>query len=143
MSQQIFWLLILAMPIAVIVRTLTYEEIFREPREWCINMSQTCRTLMARKFFYVFTCEYCASHWITLPFLAMTQFKLLIDDWRGCLIAWLALVLVANAYLNVYARLRIDITSEKKNIEQKEKMIEKLDADLNGNSDERTERLSE
>ncbi len=129
-AQQLFWLLILAIPIATIARTVVFEEIFREPREWCQQQSQMCRSLLARKFFYVFTCEYCFSHWVTLFFLLLTRFKLLIDDWRGYIIAWFALVLVANLYLNLYSRLRVDITSEKKEIEAKEKQIEKIEAEV-------------
>jgi hypothetical protein len=32
-SRQVFWLLMLAIPIATVARTVVYEEIFREPRE--------------------------------------------------------------------------------------------------------------
>ena len=124
LSRQIFWLLILAIPIACVARTVVYEEIFREPRAWCEQQSKVCRTFLARKFFYLFTCEYCFSHWVTLFFLFFTRFKLLINDWRGYVIALFALVFVANAYLNLYSRLRVDITSEKKDIERKEKEIE-------------------
>jgi hypothetical protein len=113
-------LLILAIPIACISRTVVFEEIFREPREWCQHRSKTCRTLFERKFFYLFTCEYCFSHYVTLCFLILTRYKLLFDDWRGFLIGFFALVFVANAYLNLYSRLRVDITSEKKAIEVKE-----------------------
>jgi hypothetical protein len=135
-GQQIFWLVILAIPIATIARTVTAEEVFREPREWCAHKSKICRTFWARKFFYLFTCEYCFSHWVTLFFLFLTRFKLLIDDWRGYIIAWFALVLVANAYLNLYSRLRVDITSEKKDIERKEREIEKMETEIrSGQSD--------
>src|SRR4051794_15643635 len=130
-AQQLFWLVILAIPIATISRTVTVEELFREPREWCQEKSKLCNTFWARKFFYLFTCEYCFSHWVTLFFLALTRFKLLIDDWRGYIIAWFALVLVANAYLNLYARLRVDITSEKKEIERKQREIERIESQVN------------
>jgi hypothetical protein len=123
-TQQVFWLLILAIPIACIARTVVYEEVFREPREWCVKKSHTCRSIFQRKFFYLFTCEYCFSHWVTLIFVALTNFKLLIDDWRGYIIAFFALVFVANAYMNLYARLRVDITAEKKEIEAKERQVE-------------------
>jgi hypothetical protein len=112
-GEQIFWLLILAIPIACVARTVVFEEVFREPREWCEKRSEQCRTLIQRKFFYLFTCEYCFSHWVTLFFLILTQFKLLLDDWRGYIIAFFALVFVANAYLNLYSRLRVDIHREK------------------------------
>jgi len=143
--RQVFWLLILAIPIASVARTVVYEEIFREPREWCKNKSQTCRSFIQRKFFYLFTCEYCFSHYVTIFFIALTNFRLLIDDWRGYVLAFFALVLVANMYMNLYARLRVDITSEKKDIERKEKEIEHkekeiqhLDAKLNNGVSEKS-----
>jgi hypothetical protein len=129
-GHQIFWLFVLAIPIATVSRTVVFEEVFREAREWCQDQSQRCRTLVARKFFYLFTCEYCFSHWVTLFFLILTRFRLLLDDWRGYIIAWFALVFVANAYLNLYSRLRVDISSEKKEIEAKEKHIEKLQTEI-------------
>jgi len=128
--QHIVGLLILGIPIACISRTVVFEEIFREPREWCVNKSKTCNSLIQRKFFYLFTCEYCFSHWVTIAFLFMTHFKLMFDDFRGYIISLFSLVFVANAYLNLYSRLRVDITAEKKEIEAKEKVIEKLDTEI-------------
>ena len=122
--HQILALFVIAIPIACVARTVVFEEIFREPREWCKYKSQNCDSLLKRKFFYLFTCEYCFSHYVTAFFLIVTRYKLLFDDWRGYLIAFFALVFVANAYMNLYSRLRVDITSEKKAIEVKEKEIE-------------------
>jgi hypothetical protein len=118
--HQIVALFVIAIPIACVARTVVFEEVFREPREWCKHRSSTCRSLLQRKFFYLFTCEYCFSHYVTAFFLVVTRYKLLFDDWRGYLISFFALVFVANAYMNLYARLRVDITSEKKAIEVKE-----------------------
>jgi hypothetical protein len=129
-GMQLFWLLILAIPIACIARTVVFEEVFREPREYCERQAENAPSLAKRKFFYLFTCEYCFSHYVTIAFLFMTRYRLLIDDWRGYVIALFALVLVANSYLNLYARLRIDITSEKKAIEHKEKVIEAVEKDI-------------
>lgn len=126
-GEQIFWLLILGIPIASISRTVVFEEIFREPREFCVDRSKNCKRLFERKFFYLFTCEYCFSHYVTLFFLFLTRFKLLIDDWRGYVIAFFALVFVANLYLNFYARLRVDIQQAKVETKVKEKEIESLD----------------
>ena len=123
-SQQIFWLAILAIPIACIARTVTAEEICREPREWCLHKSKTCRTFVERKFFYLFTCEYCFSHYVTALFVFLTRFKLLIDDWRGYVISLFALVMVANAYLNLYSRLRVDITQAKVETKKIEKEVD-------------------
>lgn len=125
-TRQLFWLMALAIPIACVARTLVYEEVFREARDFCVHKSRSCRTLAARKFFYLFTCDYCLTHWVALLFIALTGFRLLIADWRGYVLAFFALVLVANFYLNLYARLKVDITNEKKDIEQKEKQIEQL-----------------
>lgn len=123
MAQQIFWLLILSIPIACVVRTVIFEEIFREPRDYCTARSKTCRNLFQRKFYYLFTCEYCFSHWVSLFFLILTGFKLLLDDWRGYLLAWFALVFVANLYLNLYARLRLEIHHVKVETQKKEKEL--------------------
>lgn len=143
--HQIVALFVLAIPIACIARTVVFEEIFREPRDWCIHKSKVCGSIFKRKFFYLFTCEYCFSHYVTLAFLIITRYRLLYDDWRGYIVGFFALVFVANSYLNLYSRLRVDITSEKKEIELKEraavvkgKEIEKLDAELaNGRQEPR------
>ena len=123
--QQIVGLFILAIPIACIARTVVYEEIFKEPREWCKTKSQTCRTIFFRKFFYLFTCEYCFSHYVTALFLFITGYKLLFEDWRGYLIAGFALVWVANQYMSLYGRLRLDIKEERVEIENKEQPTER------------------
>ena len=111
-TTQIQWLFLLALPIACIAWTVTHEEILREPREYCIHRSQNDTTLVKRKFFYLFTCEYCFSHYITLFILFLTDFKLLLNDWRGYLIAGFALVWIANIYMNVYALIRQAIKKE-------------------------------
>ena len=84
---QIVWLFILAIPVACIAWTVTHEEIFREPREYCSKRSEQCKTIAERKFFYVFTCEYCFSHYVTILILLFTQYKLLLDNWVGYVIA--------------------------------------------------------
>ena len=82
---------------------------------------------MARKFFYLFTCEYCFSHWVTVAFLIVTRYKLLLDDWRGYLLSLFAVVFVANIYMSLYSRLRVDIRSEKAaaDLKETEKHIKK------------------
>ena len=121
MSVQLFWLLVLAIPIACVVRTVVFEEIFREPREYCIRRSKACKKMLQRKFFFAITCEYCFTHWVAIAFVAFTGFKLLLNDWRGYLIAVFALVFVANVYLNLYARLRLEIQQVKAETKAKEK----------------------
>ena len=121
---QLVWLLLLAIPIACVAWTVTHEEIFREPREYCAERSKSCRTLLARKFFYLFTCEYCFSHYVTIFFLILTRYRLLLDDWRGYVIAFFALVAVANVYMSSFARLRQEVKSEKLEAKRKEKELE-------------------
>jgi len=110
---QIAWLFILAIPVACIAWTVTHEEIFREPREFCIRKSEECKTIAERKFFYVFTCEYCFSHYVTILILVITQYKLLLDNWVGYVIAGFSIVWIANFYMSVYAFIRIDIKKER------------------------------
>jgi hypothetical protein len=110
---QIAWLFILAIPVACIAWTVTHEEIFREPREYCKKKSEECKTIAKRKFFYVFTCEYCFSHYVTILILAITQYKLLLDNWVGYVIAGFSIVWIANFYMSLYAFIRIDIKKER------------------------------
>jgi hypothetical protein len=106
-------LFVLAIPIACIAWTVTHEEVLREPREWCQAKSENCHSVVQRKFFYLFTCEYCFSHYVTLGFLVITRYKLLYDDWRGYVIAGFSLVWVANVYMSAFGRLRLDIKHER------------------------------
>ena len=123
-SEQLILLFVLAIPIACVAWTVTHEEVFREPREYCVKRSQNCPRWYQRKFFYLFTCEYCFSHYVTMFFLVVTRYKLLYDDWRGYLIAGFALVWVANQYMSLYNRLRLDIKSEKIETQIKETVAE-------------------
>jgi hypothetical protein len=112
-GRQVAFLFVLAIPIACIAWTVTHEDVFREPREWCARKSKSCRRLLARKAFYLFTCEYCFSHYVAAFFLVVTGYKLLFDDWRGYLIAGFSLVWIANVYMSLFGRLRLDIREER------------------------------
>ncbi|WP_026705907.1 MFS transporter [Flavobacterium soli] len=116
-TLQLFWLFVLAIPVACVAWTVTHEEVFREPREYCIKHSKTGKYILKRKFFYLFTCEYCFSHYVTLFFIAFTDFHLLLEDWRGYIIAGFALVWIANTYMSLMAYLRQGIKKEKTEIE--------------------------
>ena len=117
-STQIIWLFVLAVPIACISWTVTHEEIFREPREWCVMRSKNDKTIWSRKAFYLFTCEYCFSHYVTIACLFFTDYKLLLNDWRGYILAGFSLVFVANVYMSLLALLRQAIKKEKVEIEK-------------------------
>ncbi len=120
-TLNLVWLFVLAIPIACVAWTVTHEEIFREPREYCKRECQEARSVLKRKFFYLFTCEFCFSYYVTILFLIITRYKLLYSDWRGYLLALFALVWVANQYMSIYNRLRLDIKHEQVDIKVKEK----------------------
>lgn len=110
---QIIELLLIAIPIASISWTVIHEDLFREPREFCEHCSREAPRMIQRKFFYLFTCEYCFSHWVAALFLLITRYKLLYSDWRGYLLGWFALVWIANQYMSIFGRLRLDIKRER------------------------------
>jgi hypothetical protein len=110
--EQIFQLLLLSLVVASVSWTVTQEEIFREPRDWCAERSEAALNLLTRKFFYVFTCEYCFSHWVTLGVVAASSFRLGFDDWRGYIVAFFATNWLANQWMSLYRRLRVDIKKE-------------------------------
>jgi hypothetical protein len=124
-SSQVLALFILALPIASIAWTITHEEVVREFRDVCLAKSATCRRAYERKFFYLFTCEYCLSHYVTAVFLLITRYKLLFPDWRGYLIAGFSLVWVANFYMSLFARIRLDLKRERIEIKKDELETEK------------------
>ena len=120
-QMQIIWLFLLSIPVACVAWTVTHEEIFKEPRDYCVKRSLHGKTMLERKFFYLFTCEYCFSHYVVILFLFLTDYKLLIDDWRGYVIGGFALVWLANVYMNLFWLIRQNIKKEKKEIEEMEK----------------------
>jgi hypothetical protein len=117
---QFGWLLILTIPVACVAWTVTHEEVFREPRNYCHEQSQNARSLPRRKFFYLFTCEYCFSHYVAALFLILTRFRMLYDDWRGYVVSFFALVWMANQYMSIYNHLRLDIKHEQVKIHAEE-----------------------
>ena len=126
LPQGLLVLFVLAMPIAAIAWTVTHEELFKEPREYFMRKSDEAPALLTRKFFYLFTCEYCFSHYVTIGFLLLTNFRLLFDDWRGYLISGLSLVWVANHYMSAFGRIRIGIKSERIDVTLKEELRDKV-----------------
>ncbi|HEY4877212.1 MAG TPA: hypothetical protein VIH86_16665 [Puia sp.] len=122
-SMQITWLFLLAIPIASIAWTVTHEEVFREPREYCVKRSINGKTLLERKFFFLFTCAFCFSHYVTILFLFLTDYKLLMTDWRGYLIAGFSLVWIANIYMSLFLFIRQDIKKESTQIKLMEKKV--------------------
>lgn len=111
LGQQSTILFLLAIPVASAAWTVTHEALFRELQQFC-KSQQSSRSLLRRKFFYVFTCEYCFSHYVTALLLLIARFKLVFPDWRGYLVSFFSLVWIANQYMSIYDRLRLDIKHE-------------------------------
>jgi hypothetical protein len=124
-GADLLTLLILALPVAAIAWTVTHEELFDEFHDYCVGRSKGAGSLAVRKFFYLFTCEYCFSHYVAAAVLFATRFKLLFDDWRGYVVAWFALVWIANHLISIYGRLRLGIKSERLEIDLKEAVSER------------------
>ncbi|MGN6603865.1 MAG: hypothetical protein ACTHK8_15525 [Ginsengibacter sp.] len=125
LSTQVRDLFLLSLPIACISWTVTHEEVFKEPRRYCVVRSKRAKSLAVRKFFYLFTCEYCFSHYITIFFLVITRYHLLFSDWRGYLIGGFALVWIANIYTSLFAFVRVGMKKEKMEADIKEKELKK------------------
>ena len=113
LAEQVANLFLLAIPIACISWTVTHEELFKEPRDLCHQNAKKSSTFAKRKFFYLFTCEYCFSHYVTLFFLLITNYHLLFEDWRGYLIGGFALVWIANSYMSLFGFIRVGMKREK------------------------------
>jgi hypothetical protein len=134
--NQIAYLFLIALPVASVSWTVTHEEVFREPREYCLRCSQQRPRMLARKFFYVFTCEYCFSHYVTIFFLLITRFHLIFPDWRGTLLAFFSLPFIANIYIGLFAQTKLEakkdrvtakVIQEELEIKQMEKECKAID----------------
>ena len=126
LGLQVAWLLVLGIPVACIAWTVTHEEVFREPRQYCQRECSRGKGIVRRKFFYLFTCEYCFSHYVAAVVLLVARYKLLFPDWRGWLMALFALVWVANQYMSIYNRLRLDIKSQQVEIKATEQQVQRV-----------------
>ena len=123
---MLFWFL--AAPVAILVRAFTTEEIAREPREYC-SQRQACyrdgqrrpeaslvdraRCFLLQKLFYMPTCDYCLSFWVSLAVVLIADYRISFDDWRGSALACFVVMGVANAYLALFAYLRVDIRKDR------------------------------
>ena len=126
-NLQLLWLFVLAAPIACVAWTVTHEEVFKEFHDWAVRKSERSRHLYQRKFFYLFTCEYCFSHYVSAGAVFVTGYRLLLPDWRGAVIAWFTLVWIANVYISLFGRLRLDIKHERVEIRKEELEVEKCE----------------
>ena len=103
-SSQLVWLFVLAIPVACVAWTVTHEEVFEDVRDLCERRSQRGRRWAERKFFYLFTCEYCFSHYVALGGVLVTDLRLLVAGFWGTVLAWFATVWIANIYMSLFGQ---------------------------------------
>ena len=120
LGTQIIYLFILAIPVACISWTFTHEEVFRGLHEYFVTRSQRSKYLAVRKFFFLLTCEYCFSHYMTIAAVAVTDYHLLLSNWVGYIIGGFSIVWIANIYMSLFYLIRIDIKKENIRIKEKE-----------------------
>lgn len=114
-NEQVCWLFILAIPVACISWTVTHEEIFKGLRSYCEKKTKSANIFVS-KFFYLFICEFCFSHYVTILFLFLTNYQLLLTGWKGFIIGGFSLVWIANIYMNIFSYIRQDIKKVKEEI---------------------------
>jgi hypothetical protein len=56
--------------------------------------------------------------------LIITRYRLLMDGWRGYLIAGFSLVWIANLYMSLFGRLRLGLKSQRMEIVEQERQRE-------------------
>ena len=123
---MLFWFL--AVPVAIIVRACTTEEVFRQPREFCASQNRRYEDLLDReqanfveraryfalsKLCYVPTCDFCFSFWISLLVVWIADYYLYFDDWRGLALATFVVMGMANVYISLYSHIRVDLRKER------------------------------
>ena len=131
LQLQVQYLFLLAIPIACLSWTVTHEEIFKEAREYCQKKSENCKNFVVKKFFYLFTCEYCFSHYVTVAFLIITKFHLGYEDWRGYLIGGFSLVWIANLYMSIFAWLRVSTKKDEMEVDIKKAELKEQEKQKN------------
>ena len=130
MLEQIYYLLGLSLAVASISWTVTQEDIFYEPRKYCADRSKSDESLLLRKLFYIPTCEYCFSHWVTLFILLITGYRFMYDDFRGYFLAFFVLPWVANQWMSLYRRIRVEIKHENILATKEKKKLPKSEENL-------------
>jgi len=71
--------------------------------------------------------------------LVITKFQLIFPDWRGYLLSGFSLVWIANFYMSLFRRLRLDIKKQKTDVELKEELLDEKKSNPNNNSNNQEE----
>ncbi len=117
--SQFIDVLILSPVVSCISWTVTREEVFKEAREWFLcSFRDTGNSFLRRKLCYLFTCEYCFSHWVALVLVIVAGVKLCFTGVLGPVVAWFSVVWFANHLMSVYDWLRQQVKKGKREAEQ-------------------------
>ena len=141
-STQLVWLFVLGAPVACLAWTVTHEDVFADARRFCMDRSRHGRSVARAEILLpVHLRGTCFSHYVALAGVLLIDLRLLVPGWRGTLLAWFATVWVANIYMGLFARLRLDIKRERVEITQEEHVAARLaDDDDNGVAAKRARR---
>ena len=126
---QILWLFVLAAPIACVAWTVTHEEVFTEIREWCVRKSEQLPHACTSESSSICSPVNIASATTSRPRWCWSPAI-------GCCcptgaarsLAWFTLVWVANIYMSLFGRLRLDIKRERVEIKAEELVVEREEA---------------
>lgn len=120
---QLGWLFALTLPVACVAWTVTHEALFDEVHVYCTRRSSRSSHWAVRKFFHLFTCEYCFSHYVAAAVLLLSGFRFLLPGFPGFLLALFALVWTSNHSMSLYNRLRLVLREERTDIALKEERL--------------------
>jgi hypothetical protein len=119
MMAQVVWGLIIAFPVAICSWTIAKEEVFAWLRWLCHKALDwgdrhgLCGKIAAKPF-YMPTCEFCTSFWVTFFFVdVVTPFRMLTTGWKGWMVGEFFVMAWANVYMSIYSRIRVEITKDK------------------------------
>lgn len=105
------------------------REVFREVRQDCQQQSTHGRGNFApRILLCLYTVNIASATTRQPPHCSSRVSNFSFPDWRGYLLAFFALVWVANQYMSIYNRLRLDIKHEQVEITAGEQIVEKQKA---------------
>jgi hypothetical protein len=120
-ASQLAYAALLAVPVGCIAWTVTQEEIFREMREKLqAYRKRHPESIWRQKLAYAPTCPFCLSHYLTAVCVALFRFRMLADDWRGYVISFFCVVLIANVYVTLYHWLRVALREAKASADRAE-----------------------
>lgn len=96
---------ILTLVVACLTWSVTKEEVFREVRDYCNLRCRIEKFLLRRKFFYLFTCEYCFSHYVAIAVVWASGYRVQ-GGVVGFLLTVFLLVMTSNIVMSLFTLLR-------------------------------------